>query len=230
MVTVRNIKNPFKLNEAEVVEVSFSRDKTLRGFLETSGFGYKDKRIIVTGRRIKDLDMKLEKGDEITIIPEVKAPVVAVISVIVSAIWAAAVAHPFLFTFFVLSMGYSIYQYMNQPRMPDFNLGAGPRGGLDEGSPTYGWDGAQTIQEVGVPVGVVYGEHKIGGNIINQFLWNDGDKNYLNILLALCEGEIESINDIEINNNPIANFSGISTTERYGTNTQALIQNFVGFT
>lgn len=226
MVVIRNIKNPFKLNEAETAEVPYSRDKSLAGFLETSGFDYKGKRIIVSGKRVKDLNARLEQGDEVTIIPEVRAPVVAVVSAIVSAVWAVAVAHPFLFTFFVLSIGYSIYQYMNQPRMPDFNLGAGPTGGIDEGSPTYGWDGVQTIQEVGVPLAVVYGEHKIGGNIINQFLWDDGDKNYLNVLLALCEGRIESISDIEINNNPIANFSGISVTERYGTNAQSLISNF----
>lgn len=226
MVVIRNIKNPFKLNEAETTEVSYSRDRTLRGHLDASGFDYKDKRIIVTGKRVKDLDARIEQDDEVTIIPEVKAPVVAVISAIVSAVWAVAVAHPFLFTFFVLSMGYSIYQYMNQPRMPDFNLGSGPTGGLDEGSPTYGWDGAQTIQEVGVPVGVVYGEHKIGGNIINQYIWDDGDKNYLNVLLALCEGIIESVDDIEINSNPIANFSGINVTERHGANDQSLIPNF----
>jgi len=226
MVTVRNINNPFKLNEAKTLEVSYSRDKTLRGHLDVSGFDYKDKRVIVTGKRVKDLDARIEQDDEITIIPEVKAPVVAVISAIVSAVWAVAVAHPFLFTFFVLSMGYSIYQYMNQPRMPDFNLGAGPTGGLDEGSPTYGWDGVQTIQEVGVPVAVVYGEHKIGGNIINQYIWDDGDKNYLNVLLSLCEGIIESIDDIKINSNPIGNFSGISVTERHGANNQSLIPNF----
>jgi predicted phage tail protein len=166
MVVIRNIDNPFKLDDAQIKKLAFSRCKPLRSFLDESGFDYKDKRVIVSGKRISDLKSKLENGDEIIIIPEVQAPVVAVISAIVSAVWAYAVAHPFLFTFFVLSMGYSIYQYMNQPRMPDFNLGSGPSGGLDEGSPTYGWDGVQTIQEVGVPIAVVYGEHKIGGNII----------------------------------------------------------------
>jgi len=226
MVVIRNIDNPFKLEDAQVKELAFSRDKSLCAFLDESGFDYKDKRVIVSGKRISELDTKLENGDEITIIPEVKAPVVAVVSWIVSAIAAYAVAHPFIFAFFVLSMGYSIYQYMNQPRMPDFNLGSGPSGGLDEGSPTYGWNGAQTIQEVGVPIAVVYGEHKIGGNIINQFLRDDGDRNYLNVLLALCEGEIESVGNIEINNNPVANFGGVTIYEKYGTNTQSVIPNF----
>ena len=226
MVTVRYIENPFKQDEALIKDLSYSRAKSLKECLEESGFEYEGKRIIVSGKRVESLNMMLDNGDEITIIPEVKAPVVAVVSIIASAVWAAAIAHPFLFTFFVLSVGYSIYQYMNQPRMPDFNLGSGPKGGLDEGSPTYGWDGAQTIQEVGVPVAVVYGEHKIGGNIINQFMRDDGDKHYLNVLLALCEGEIDSIDDIEINDNPIANFDGVDTVMRYGTNDQALVTDF----
>jgi len=223
MISVRNIDNPFKPEEAPVLEFSYSRSKSVREYLDNSGFDYKDKRVIVTGKRIEDLDSRIEEGDEIVVAPEVKAPVVAVVSFIISAVWAAAVAHPFLFTFFVLSMGYSIYQYMNQPKMPDFNLGSA---GMDEGSPTYGWDGVQTIQEVGVPVAVVYGEHRVGGNIINQFLWEDGDKHYLNVLLAVCEGEIEAIENIELNNNPIDNFEGVAVNKRFGTNYQSMIPNF----
>ena len=224
MVIIRNIANPFKVEEAEVRKFKYSRGKCVRDYLDEAGFDYQDKRVIVTGKRIEDLSVRIDNGDEITVIPEVRAPIVAVVSWIISAVWAAAVAHPFLFTFFVLSMGYSIYQYMNQPKMPDFNLGSAT--GMDEGSPTYGWDGVQTIQEVGVPVAVVYGRHRIGGNIINQFLWEDGDKHYLNVLLALCEGEIESIEDIELNNNPIVNFDGVSLTKRFGTNYQSMISNF----
>jgi len=223
MIIIRNITNPFKPEEAEVKKIDYSRHKTLEEVLIESGFDYKDKRIIVSGKAAEILSVYLDNEDEVTIIPEVKAPVAAIVSAIVSAVWAVAVAHPFLFTFFVLSMGYAIYQHMNQPKMPDFNLGSV---GLDEGSPTYGWDGVQTIQEVGVPVAVVYGEHKIGGNIINQFLRDDGDKHYLNVLLALCEGEIEAIDLIEINNNSIDNFDGVDVVKRFGTNDQSLIEDF----
>jgi len=224
MVIIRNIANPFKTEEAQIRKVKYSRSKCVRDYLDAVGFDYHDKRVIVTGKRIDDLSVRIDDGDEITVIPEVKAPVIAVVSWIISAVWAAAVAHPFLFAFFVLSMGYSIYQYMNQPKMPDFNLGSNT--GMDEGSPTYGWDGIQTIQEVGVPVAVVYGRHRVGGNIINQFLWEDGDKHYLNVLLALCEGEVESIDELELNDNPIANFSGVSIIKRFGTNYQSMIENF----
>ena len=95
MVTIRNIDNPFKLEEAQVKELEYSRSKTIEEYLKAAGFAYEDRRVIVTGRRILDLSEKLECGDEITVIPEVKAPVVAIISAIISAVWAVAVAHPY---------------------------------------------------------------------------------------------------------------------------------------
>jgi len=108
MVIIRNIPNPFKTEEAQVRKVKYSRSKCVRDYLDAAGFDYQDKRVIVTGKRIEDLSVRIDNGDEITVIPDVKAPVIAVVSWIISAVWAAAVAHPFLFTFFVLSMGYSI--------------------------------------------------------------------------------------------------------------------------
>ncbi len=222
MVTVRFIKNPFRLAQNEVKEVD---GRTVIDCLKAAGVDHDGIRVIVSGKRISDLDYPVEAGDEIIVTPDVKGPVIAVISAIVSAVWAAAVAHPFIAAFFILSTGYSIYSAVSQPRMPDFNLGANS-GGIDEGSPTYGWDGVQTVQEVGVPVPIIYGEHKVGGNIINQFIWTNGDKNYLNLLLALCEGEIEDITDVKINDNPVTNFNNVEVFKRMGTNDQAVAANF----
>ena len=47
MVIVRNVKNPFKPDEAEIKALSYSRAKTLEEFLAESEFDYKDKRVIV---------------------------------------------------------------------------------------------------------------------------------------------------------------------------------------
>lgn len=223
MITIRNVENPFKLHQAEIKEFPYSRGKPLDAYLKESGFDYPGKRIIVSGKAVEDLSRPVQNEDEIIVIPEVKAPVVAAVSYIVTSLAAFAVAHPFLFAFYVLSIGYSIYQYLNQPKMPDFNLGSN---GLDEGSPTYSWDGVQTMQEVGVPIAVVYGEHRVGGNVINQYLWEDGEKHYLNVLLALCEGEITSISDIQINDNPVSNYDGISVVQRLGTNNQEIMTDF----
>lgn len=95
-----------------------------------------------------------------------------------------------------------------------------------EGSPTYGWEGIKTTQDVGIPIKIVYGRHRTGGNIINQFVSTDGDKQYLNLLIALCEGEIQSLSNVLVNGNPIENFSGITSEQRTGTNAQTVIPNF----
>ena len=59
MVTIRNIENPFRVQEAQVKEFDYSRNDSLRSLLDKSGFDYKDKRIIVTGKKIEDLDIRI---------------------------------------------------------------------------------------------------------------------------------------------------------------------------
>ena len=105
MVIIRNISNPFKTEDAQIREIAYSRSKSVREYLDAAGFDYQDRRVIVSGKRIDDLSERIEDGDEVIVIPEIKAPVLAVVSAIISAIWAVAVAHPFLTTFFILSMG-----------------------------------------------------------------------------------------------------------------------------
>jgi predicted phage tail protein len=225
MVTVRYIENPFKSYEAIVRQIRYCRSSTVKDFIKEAGFDYEDKRIIVSGKKIENINIPIDNEDEIIVLPDVKGPVGAAIVAIGKAIGAYVLAHPFIATFAALSIGYSIYSYLSQPSLPNFNLG-GLGDSLDEGSPTYGWDGVRTTQEVGVPVPIIYGEHKVGGNIINQYIRTDGDKHYFHVLLSLCEGEIESISNIKINDNPISNFDGITVKTRLGTNDQSLIPNF----
>lgn len=81
------------------------------------------------------------------------------------------------------------------------------------------------------PLPVLYGERRIGGTRVYLSSRNvsGGDKNeYLYIALALCEGEVQSIDDIEIDGNPITGmntpgdrFYNLLTIEKYlGTDTQ----------
>ncbi len=99
MVIIRNIANPFKTEDAQVRKFKYSRSKCVRDYLDESGFDYQGKRVIVTGKRIEDLSVRIDNGDEIVVVPEVKAPIVAVVSWIISAVWAAAVAVHVLRTF-----------------------------------------------------------------------------------------------------------------------------------
>jgi len=59
---------------------------------------------------------------------------------------------------------------------------------------TYSWSGIKTTAKYGAPVPIIYGCHRVGGNVISVFTENYSSKdNYLYLLLALCEGEIDGI-------------------------------------
>jgi hypothetical protein len=218
MITVKHIPNLLSFDGREEISLDFNRDVCVKEYLERSGFRHEGMRCIVSGQRVDDLNIKINNEDEILIVPDVQfdpatwAAIVAVFKIITTVVTIASVV-------------YSVYQAVTfkKPSTPNYGTNGD---GLDESSPTYGWDGVQTIQEVGVPVPIVYGEHMIGGNIINSFVSTDGDKNYLNVLLALCEGEIESISDLKINDNPAENFDGIMQYPRLGTNDDTVIPNF----
>lgn len=65
--------------------------------------------------------------------------------------------------------------------------------GDSESSQTYNWSGVSTITQSDAPVPIVYGTHPVGGNLISAFTEGYGENNYLYMLIALCEGEIEGI-------------------------------------
>ena len=69
------------------------------------------------------------------------------------------------------------------------------------------------------PLPVIYGERKVGGTRV--FVSTGGSKNkYLYIALALCEGEVEEIGDVYINDvlSTDDKFSGKFTVEKYTGN------------
>lgn len=183
-----------------------------------------DDYVIICNGKVIEPDAFIDNRSEIIITPKIKEPISTAIASISA--WVAA-NQAIITTIQVIatlaSVGYGIYSYLSAPKTPTFDSASD---GLDDGSPTYGWDGISTQRAVNVPVPIVYGEHRVGGNVINEYISTDGDKNYLNTLLALCEGEIESISDIEINGNPIANFDGVTQSTRLGTNNQTIITGF----
>ena len=220
-INIKYIPDVFLKKTHKEVDLEFNIDFSLEDYLKSSGFKYKDKRIIISGRVATSLESKIKNHGEIILVPDVKGPTFV-------AFWvAASFAGKVMFVIQVLSVLYSIYSVFQKPRTPTFGS-MSKSGSIDENSPTYGWDGAKTTRQVGTPVQVNYGEMQIGGNIVNQHITNNGDKNYLNILIALGEGEIEdgSISNIKINDNPIENFSDVDITYKYGTIDQAMIPNF----
>lgn len=190
---------------------------------------------------------ELEDGDEVLIIQEV-----GIFTAILTAIggifgagwtaaagaaaigWAAAVTVAAVLDV-VLTLAAVVYSYCSTDKAKKTGLGLST-------SPTYGWDGVQTQSRPGVPVPIAYGEHMLGGNIIGSYVSSDGDINYLNMLIALCEGPIEGIMKedltdvcadnsdtpyILINDNPFSNFGGsVEWDFRLGEDEQTAIPGF----
>lgn len=72
-------------------------------------------------------------------------------------------------------------------------------------SPTYNGT-LQTQVNNQLPIAIIYGENKVAGNIIWQQL--NAERTRITKTIALCEGEIDSISDIRLNDIPVTSLSG----------------------
>ena len=94
-------------------------------------------------------------------------------------------------------------------------------------SPTYAWGKIGTVWNcIGQPVPVLYGKHRVGGRVIQNFTRKDGADDYLFLLLLLSEGEVNSISEIKVNNVDISQYTGIEYWTRTGTASQTTIDYF----
>ncbi len=200
----------------------------------------------VNGQRRNDVlkwKDELKDGDEVTIIQEVGYE-----SLVLIAAWlggtisyTAAVGWAIMKVVLVVAyLAYTIYSYCNAPKPPETGKG------LNTGA-TYGWDGIAMQSRQGIPVPIVYGEHLAGGNLIECYITSEGDKNYLNMLIALSEGADKNGPGIEgimkedlsgvcpsnavapyilINDNLFSNFQGATWDYRLGTQNQTQIAGF----
>lgn len=97
---------------------------------------------------------------------------------------------------------------------------------LSEVSPTYAYSGGSNNREVGTTLPIMLGTARVTPPVIASYLSLEGDKQYLNILMAVNDGVVNSISDIEINNQAILNFNDIEYFTTLGTENQTAIGNF----
>ncbi len=100
-----------------------------------------------------------------------------------------------------------------EPDSPSF-------GGLGEfsKSPRYAFGPLQNTVSNELSIPLVYGTGRIAGNII----WQTDPGETIKQVIVLCEGEIDSISDIRINDQPYASLPGVSVSAYTGTATQAV--------
>lgn len=87
-------------------------------------------------------------------------------------------------------------------------------------SPTYGFSGITNSTRIGAPIPVVYGVHRVGGQLIGFFVQTQNDSDVLHMLVALSEGVVHAIGEVEVNEQPIANYGSVSYQYQLGGNAQ----------
>ena len=110
------------------------------------------------------------------------------------------------------------------PPSPDFNNPSFGDGYAN--SSTYSWGVQSNSITEGIAIPVNYGTNRIVPPMISQYVETVGNKQYLNMLFAINDGEVSSISDIYINDNPISYYSDVTSETRLGTNNQTLIPSF----
>ena len=107
-----------------------------------------------------------------------------------------------------------------------FPLPDTPGAGTFENSPTYAWTpGGNTVVE-GVTLPELYGTHRITPPIIGKYIEVLGDKQYLNILMAVAGHPLDSIDAVQINDTDVEYFTGVEVDTRLGLVDQQVIPFF----
>lgn len=101
-------------------------------------------------------------------------------------------------------------------------------GRAEKESPSYGIDGPKNTSAEGVVVPICYGQFRMGGNIIGNYVVNDGDTQILYMLVNAGEGPVASLTSPEINDQPIDNYEDweVLSPPRLGTSDQPSVDWF----
>lgn len=90
-------------------------------------------------------------------------------------------------------------------------------------TPTYGIDGAKNTQTEDTVIPLVYGEFRVAGNFVNVKTENVDDTQIVYAQAVVSEGEIESITDFQIEEQPISNYEDVETVVRLGETDQSVV-------
>lgn len=92
-----------------------------------------------------------------------------------------------------------------------------PKSSQQNDDRSYGIDGAKNSATEGIVYPVVYGSFRMAGNFSDTYTENVGDNQYLYLRTVLNDGLADSISDIEINEQPIANFTDVQSRVSLGS-------------
>jgi len=241
-ITLTVIRNPFEVRDRVIVAVPYSPIMTIAGYIALSP-GYDPENEVcaaVNGAVIpaeKWPETTLRPGSYITIIPVVgKSNIMGlIIGLGLSYVafgagglasgqgWGAAMSTwnvaGYIANAAVMALGGMLVSHVFPP--PSIDNAAS--------SQTYSWGPSGSTTGQGGPVPIIYGTVNTGGQVLAQHVTSNGTSQYMNLLICAGDGPIDAIDNITINDNPIAFYTGDGTCTcetRLGTNTQAAISFF----
>lgn len=180
-ITIKYIPNIFEKDGRKQITIEkddqISLYKALfdlpKGFIpEDKKRWLKTHKIIVNGVKIDGNKLKeyeLKDGDEVIIIPEVKAALgVAVLGALVGAGLSSAITGGVIASWVMIgfAIGGLVGSIIFPPFLPSTSLSS-----FD--SATYNWDGMRSVVRMGDAVPLVYGEHRVPLRVVNAYVNNN---------------------------------------------------------
>ena len=134
-------------------------------------------------------------------------------------VWVIQQAIPYFVTY---AIGMAINNAFGVPDQPTAE---------DAPDPTYAFTGIENTASNGIPIPVVYGSHKVGGNYIdvslegnNPYLTGQQFGNLLDVTIGVCAGPISSFESTKINGNDLVTYNNTIDVEyNLGTEDQTAL-------
>lgn len=241
-VTVVIITNPFSLDK-DIRIVDYAAPLNAVGYVKP--FLQEEEELVYSVNGVivdKPSETYLQPGDYLVVCPVVgkggggKNPLQLIAGIALSVVtmgvggvasglgWGASMASwtigGYMAAAAVMYFGGQLLSNVFAPAIPDYDANS-------TSTPTYGWDNASITLTQGGPVPLTYGTVKIKSPmVLSQHITVDGTNQYYNLLLCGGEGEVDGIEDIRINDNPLTNYDEVIVEKRFGTNDQTCMSNF----
>ena len=205
-VEVRILYDPFKPEEVETHEIAFVEGQTLSEYLGDLPDG--EYMLFLNNDEIDpDLahNVPVNKGDRIGLIvlPLGGSGLKSVLRVVMQVAMIGVFFIPGLgqLAAAAIALGLGVINaFLMTPKPPK---------NRDMDDRSYGIDGAKNSATEGIPYPIVYGTFRQAGNFADTYTENVGDNQYLYLRSIVNDGLIDSITDIEVNEQPIQNFRDV---------------------
>ncbi|MCP3683867.1 MAG: hypothetical protein GY861_14375 [bacterium] len=205
-VTLTQIKNPFDLEQNEITKIVFVPDESLIFYIpELQQINDEATFVVaVNSEIVKEDDWSsfiIQDNDYVSVCADVKWSVVAYVAIVVIA-----------------------YVFMGPEEVAPPNAYKQDVGTQVD---VYAWGEMEQSDREGIAIPYLFGTFKVPGQVLNQFITVEGDKETLHTLLGICDHEIDSISDVRINDQPYTYYRDVSVyTDRLGTLSDTPVPGF----